>query len=303
MGNRRVPQLRKANVLAVDDYPANIVALEAVIGSDFNLISATSGAEAIEMVKTRSDIDVILMDIQMPEMDGYETASEIKKIKAAEEIPIIFITAVYREDPFIKKGYQAGGVDYFSKPFDPEILKLKLSIYASVRQKTEILKEREKHLKETEELLSTGRKLATMLEGLPVGVLISDTEGRICQINNQVSRICDASAVTRTDSYREMLGWWDSTGKVIVDENAPLHRALGFGETSHNKRIQISCANREPKDVLCSASPLLGLDGHIVGAVVVLQDVSESSKIEKDLEARITRLVSVGVEIEESIQH
>lgn len=292
---------RKPNVLAVDDYPSNLVALEAVLGEDFNMVSASSGAEAIAIVQSRKDIDVILMDIQMPGMDGYQTAAEIKKVQGAEDIPIIFITAVYKEDPFIRKGYESGGIDYFSKPFDPEILKMKLSIYSAVRLRTELMKEWEKDLRETEELLRAGKKLSSLLEALPVGVLISDVEGRICQINDQVSKICNVSAVTHTDSFREMLGWWDQMGKVIVDENAPLHKALRKGEASHSEKIRITCQDGLPKDILCSASPLYALDQHIVGAVVVLQDISESEKIGQDLEDRITRLVSVGVEIEESI--
>jgi CheY-like chemotaxis protein len=292
------PKLQKPNVLAVDDYEANLVALEAVLGSEYNLILANSGDEALSVLITRSDIDVILMDVQMPQKDGFEVASEIKKIRGAEEIPIIFITAIYKEDPFVKKGYAAGGVDYFSKPFDPDILKLKVGIYASFRQKAMVAKERERNLKDTEELLSAGRKLSAVLEGLHVGVLISDVEGRICQINEQVSQICQSSNVAHTDSYREMLGWWDTSGRMLKDKNAPLRRALQNGESSHSETIELFCGE-DSRKVLCSASPLLGLDGHIVGAVIVLQDITESKKIEEALEERITRLVSAGIEIEE----
>jgi PAS domain S-box-containing protein len=300
---KRDPKIRKPNVLAVDDYPANLVALQAVLSDDYNLVFANSAAEAISTILARRDIDVILMDIQMPEMDGFEAAAEIKKINGAEDIPIIFITAIYKEDPFIKKGYAVGGIDYFSKPFDPEILKLKIDVYAAFRQKAEVLKERERQIKETEELLSVGRKLSEILEGLPCGVLISDVDGRICQTNALVSQICGSTSEDDAESYSEMLGWWDTNGKVIKGKNAPLHRALHSGEITHSEIIQLTCKDGASRRVLCSASPLNGLDGHIVGAVVVLQDVTESKKIEEDLEKRITRLVSIGVEIEESIHH
>ncbi|MES3037295.1 MAG: response regulator [Bdellovibrionota bacterium] len=290
----------KPNILAVDDYGANLVALQAVLGNDYNLILANSGTEAISILLTRTDFDVILMDIQMPEMDGYETATEIKKITAVQDIPIIFITAVYKEDPFVKKGYEVGGVDYFSKPFDPDILKLKIAVYSSFRQKADILKARERQIRDTEELLRTGRKLSSALESLPVGVLISDVEGRICQINEQVAHICNSTKLTDTNSYGEMLGWWDHEGKIIKDTNVPLHKAIHEGISTHSATIEISCADKTSKQVLCSASPLLGLDGHIVGAVVVLQDVTGTKKIEEDLENRITKLVSLGVKLEES---
>jgi response regulator RpfG family c-di-GMP phosphodiesterase len=116
---------KKANVLAVDDYQPNLVALEVALSANCKIIEASSGQHAIEILKSRQDIDVILMDVQMPDMDGYETASRIKSMPGCEDIPIIFITAVYKEEPYIRKGYEAGGIDYFSKPFDPEILKMK----------------------------------------------------------------------------------------------------------------------------------------------------------------------------------
>ena len=236
----------------------------------------------------------------MPGMDGFEAASKIRKLESAKEIPIIFITAVYKEEPFVKRGYQAGGIDYFSKPFDPDILKLKLKVYSSFRHTDKVIKEREKQMQETEELLRVGRKLSGILEGLPVGVLISDVEGRICQINEQVARICNHHQPSNSDSYGEMLGWWDQDGHMIAS-SGPLSKALHQGQVSHSESIEISCKSGAKKKILCSASPLLGLDGHIVGAVVVLQDITESMKIESELEERITRVVATGVELEESM--
>ncbi|MGE0529193.1 MAG: response regulator [Bdellovibrionales bacterium] len=292
--------MRKPKILAVDDQPANLIALEAVLSREYELVLAHSGAEAVSIAKVRKDIAVILMDLQMPEMDGFEAAQKIKQIEGCEEIPIIFITAIYKEEPFVRRGYQVGGVDYFSKPFDPEILRMKVGIYAAFRERSEVLKERERQLRETEELLRAGRKLASVLEDLPVGVLIADIDGRICQTNQVMSRICRAIEPSSVDSYGEVLGWWDSKGRLIRDENTPLAQALHLGKVSHNQIMQIHCSDGDPTTVLCSASPLHGMDGNIVGAVVVIQDVTESKKIENDLEEKITRFVSLGIELEQS---
>jgi CheY-like chemotaxis protein len=289
-------------VLAVDDTPANLVALEAVLQRDFELLFASSGQDAISVLKKRGDIDVILMDLQMPEMDGFEAARRIKEIEGCEDIPIVFITAVFREDPFVKRGYEAGGVDYFAKPFDPDLLRLKMSIYASFRQKAAILKERERQIRETEELLSAGRKLSALLESLPVGVLIADTQGRICQINDEVSRICKASALIEKDAYGDILSWWDSSGQMFKGSQGPLARALRSGASSFHDSLQIECLDGSAKTILSSTSPLFGLDGNVVGAVVVIQDVTEQQRMGAELEDRITRLVSTGVEIEQSIE-
>ena len=291
---------RKIEVLAVDDQEPNLIALEAVLNHDCRLTFARSGAEAVELIQRRSDFDIILMDLQMPDMDGFEAASHIKKLENGREVPIIFITAVYKEDPFIRKGYAAGAVDYFSKPFDPEILKLKVGIYASFRQKSAMLKERELQIHESEELLLAGRKLSSILESLPVGVIIADVDGRIGQINEEVARIFKSQEQIARDSYGEIIGWWDADGKMIKDRRGPLARAIYEGESSHNELVPIRCADGSSTTVLCSASPLRALDGHIVGAVVVMQDMTETRRIQQDLESRITRLVSIGYELQES---
>jgi PAS domain-containing protein len=221
-------------------------------------------------------------------------------VEAWKDIPLIFITAVFREDPHIKRGYDVGAMDYFSKPFDPGILKRKIAVYASFRMKSDVLRERERHIRESEELLRVGRKLSAVLESLPVGVLISDADGVIGQITNEVSRILRAAEPADMDVYGRIIGWWDQSGRKLKDENGPLARAVRRGETSHSERLQIRCVDGTEKTILASASPLHRLDGRIAGAVVLIQDVTETVKIEEDLQDRVARLVRAGVELEES---
>jgi PAS domain-containing protein len=164
-----------------------------------------------------------------------------------------------------------------------------------------VLKERERQIQETEELLQTGRKLSGLLETLPVGVLIADVEGRICQSNEEVARICKSSELINNDEYGQMLGWWDSSGKLLKNGGGPLSHALREQQTSTGT-LMVRCVDATTKAVLTSASPLFALDGHLVGAVIVLQDVSEPKRIEAELRDRITRLVELGVELEQSIR-
>lgn len=298
------PQLgRRANVLIVDDRPANQLALAAVLEADYDVVLAPSGEDAINLLKARTDIDVILMDVQMPGMDGFEAAAAIKKMPTCSDIPIIFVTAVYKEDPHVKRGYEAGGIDYFGKPFDPDILRMKIAIYSSYRMKSDLLRQRERHIRESEELIRVGRKLSSVLESLPVGVMIADVEGRICQITEEVSRILRSAQPDDSDAYDNILGWWDANGKVLKDEQGPLSRALRRGERSHSEAIRIQCLDGSVKTILASASPLRRLDGDIVGAVVLLQDITESRKIEEALEERVTKLVALGVQLEERAVH
>ena len=292
---------RKPIVLAVDDISANLLSLEAVLGDDCELVRAESGARAIQILGQRNDVDVILMDVHMPDMDGFETAARIKKLHDCQDIPIIFITALYKEDAYVRQGYQAGGIDYFGKPFDPDILRLKISVYASFRQKANLLKERETHIRESEELLSVGRKLSSVLESLPVGVLITDVDGRICQMTEEVSRILKSVDTANSDVHGEILGWWNA-GHMVQHRLGSLTGAIREGKSSHSEPIQVLCFDGTRKTILVSTSPLRGLDREIVGAVLLIQDHTETKKIEEDLEHRVTRLIGLGVELEQSVR-
>jgi PAS domain S-box-containing protein len=291
--------VRKPRVLIVDDNATNHLAMAAVLEDGHELLFADSGQAAIDTIGQRADIDVVLMDVHMPEMDGFEAAKRIKQLKDRAGLPIIFVTAVYRDDPFVKRGYEAGGIDYFSKPFDPEILKMKIAAYSSFRMQADLLRERELHLRESEELLRVGRKLSSLLESLPVGVLIADVDGRVCQTTDAVARILGADAAA-SDAYAAMLGWWDSAGQMIRAQGGPLARALRAGETTHSEPLLVRCFDGTTKTILASASPLHGAGGQRVGAVVLIRDLTESRKIEEDLAARVTRLIGLGVELEET---
>jgi PAS domain S-box-containing protein len=291
----------KPTILLVDDKYANLLALEGLLGPEYETLSATSGEAALLMLRNNPHIDVVLLDLQMPGMDGFQTAAAIKKIDSLKDIPIVFITAVYHDDPDVKRGYQSGGVDYFGKPFDPDILKMKLRIYANFRSRENFLRQRERHLRESEELLRVGQKLSSVLESLPVGVLIADLEGRICQVTDEVSRILGTAEATATDAYGAIMGWWDHAGRLLKEHDGPLARALRDGTPSHSVPIEIRRLDGKLQRVWVSASPLRGLDNRLVGAVVLLQDLTEPHRIEEALEDRVTRLIGLGMEIEESV--
>ena len=113
----------RTNILLVDDKPQNLLALEAILEPlGQNLVRAYSGEEALKHL-LKSDFAVILLDVQMPGLDGFETAALIKDREKSRHIPIIFLTAISKEEHFVFKGYTVGAVDYISKPFDPDILR------------------------------------------------------------------------------------------------------------------------------------------------------------------------------------
>ena len=122
----------RARILLVDDRPENLLALEAILGSlDQELVRAGSGEEALrELLK--ADFALILLDAQMPGMDGFETAARIKRRARTRDVPIIFLTAVDKDTNSSYRGYAAGGADYIAKPFDPWILRAKVQVFVDL---------------------------------------------------------------------------------------------------------------------------------------------------------------------------
>ncbi|HEY9805728.1 MAG TPA: response regulator, partial [Candidatus Obscuribacterales bacterium] len=119
----------KVNVLLVDDYPENLLALEAILENlGQNLVRASSGEEALRCLLDQ-DFAVILLDVQMPGIDGFETATLIRERSRSQHTPIIFMTAFSSSDSLVFKGYSLGAVDYLLKPVKPEILTSKVAVF------------------------------------------------------------------------------------------------------------------------------------------------------------------------------
>ena len=122
----------RARILLVDDRPENLLALEAILTSlDQTLVRAGSGEEALRAL-LKDDYALILLDAQMPGMDGFETAARIKRRSRTKDVPIIFLTAADNEQRNSYRGYAAGGADYLAKPFDPWILRAKVQVFVDL---------------------------------------------------------------------------------------------------------------------------------------------------------------------------
>ncbi|HSA51611.1 MAG TPA: response regulator [Yinghuangia sp.] len=131
----------KAKILLVDDRQENLLALEAILSAlDQTLVRAHSGEEALKALLT-DEFAVILLDVQMPGMDGFETAAHIKRREKTRDIPIIFLTAINHGPHHTFRGYAAGAVDYISKPFDPWVLRAKVAVFVDLYKKNCQLRE------------------------------------------------------------------------------------------------------------------------------------------------------------------
>lgn len=186
------------NILLVDDHPDNLLALEAVLGDmNYNLVKCMSGEEALRYL-LKDDFAVIVLDVQMPGMDGFETAKLIKARERTKEIPIMFITATSKETEHFHTGYAAGAIDYMTKPFVPQILRTKIegfvNMYISNKKlqlQTELLQQKTRELeKMNKELLRTAYQLtkteaqARVIRETSIDTMITfDEEGRIMTVN------------------------------------------------------------------------------------------------------------------------
>jgi sigma-B regulation protein RsbU (phosphoserine phosphatase) len=123
----------KKLVLVVDDAPANLQVVRSILKHDFKIRIATSGTKALELVKIKPYPDLILLDVMMPEMDGYEVCGILKSIPEARDIPVIFLTAKTETDDETK-GFEVGAVDYIHKPFSPAVVKARVHTHLVLRE-------------------------------------------------------------------------------------------------------------------------------------------------------------------------
>ncbi|WP_406360584.1 response regulator [Streptomyces sp. NBC_00715] len=125
----------RASILLVDDMEDNLIALEAVLGSlNEPLVRARSGEEAMKAL-LRQRFAVVLLDIRMPGMDGFETAANIKRLDQTKDVPIIFLTGTDADAGYAFRGYATGAADYLTKPFDPWVLRAKVTVFLDLHRK------------------------------------------------------------------------------------------------------------------------------------------------------------------------
>ncbi|WP_069767377.1 MULTISPECIES: two-component system response regulator [unclassified Streptomyces] len=204
--------VQKAKILLVDDRPENLLALEAILSAlDQTLVRASSGEEALKALLT-DDFAVILLDVQMPGMDGFETAAHIKRRERTRDIPIIFLTAINHGPHHTFRGYAAGAVDYISKPFDPWVLRAKVSVFVELYMKNCQLREQAALLRLQ---LEGGGKAAAGGDVKEPAGLLAELSARLAAVEEQAEALskqlddesADAAAVaTAAHLERKLTG-------------------------------------------------------------------------------------------------
>jgi PAS domain S-box-containing protein len=262
--------MKSTAVLLVDDQPENLLALEAVLKPlGLNTVRAASGDEALRRLLDE-DFAAILLDVQMPEMDGFETAQYIKQRERTQHIPIIFLTAIDKERQQVFRGYSVGAVDYLFKPFDPDVLRSKVQIFVDLYEKNAALKESEERFR-------------TAFANAPIGIGLVDIDGHWLEVNGSLSSLLGHPPA-------------DLVGRMPWELSHPDDRAAerkGFQEMVRGKTRSYAAEKRlMHRDgsivyVLLSVSLAHDADGEPRGGIWQVVDITQRRRAEIERSERM----------------
>ncbi len=180
-------------LLIVDDHAHNLFTLRTLIAAHMNVavLEATSGQEAIDLTHRHPDIDLIILDVQMPEMDGFQTASMLKLRKRTRDIPIIFLTAAFKSEEFQRRGFAVGAVDYLLKPIEDNLLINKISTYFRLIEKERGLNRvlEQRVAERTAELAEARQYLENIITHMGEALLVLEPSGAIKMTNPKACRM------------------------------------------------------------------------------------------------------------------
>ncbi|WP_296703627.1 response regulator [Thiocapsa sp. UBA6158] len=275
-------------LLIVDDHAHNLFTLRTLIESemDVEVLEATSGQDAIDLTHRHPDIDLIILDVQMPEMDGFETASMLKLRKRTRDIPIIFLTAAFKSEEFQQRGFAVGAVDYLLKPIDDNLLINKISTYFRLIEKErELNRTLEQTVAErTSELAEARQYLENIITHMGEALLVLDPSGTIKHTNPAAWKMLGY----RGDDLRGM-----SIGDVFEEEgDAEAGAFMGTWlealiRTGALSRIEARFIARDGRRVpiLFSRTAVKDTEGRISDIICIAKDMTGYVRVEENRNA------------------
>jgi PAS domain S-box-containing protein len=304
------PAHRDVDVLLVDDRQENLLALEAILDPlGLHLIRATSGEDALREV-LRRDLAVILLDVQMPGMNGFETAKVIKSRERSRHVPIIFLTAISKEEQYVFEGYSVGAVDYLSKPFHPDVLRSKVSVFVELHEKSRQLREQEQRLRIHERreielqhrvvLSESEARMAEVVESAIDAIIMFDESQRVTLFNAAAERVFGFSA---SEAVGQEIGIFFPTEyrSDFIDRvcaMAPVARP-GRAHTHVTPRVESALgvrASGETFPIECSVSCLELAEGKVY--TIIARDITERVRAENELRSQARTLASTMAELQ-----
>ncbi len=273
-------------VVAVDDRPQNLIALEAILDSpNFELVLMNSGQKALEyMKKSAESVAVILLDVQMPGMDGFQTLKSLRQIPAASDTPVIFLTAIDASDAHVDLAYKVGAVDFLFKPFQPSILSSKVGYFVQFynsRKQVEALQAERITAAAAETLCQSRDQLNIILDGVTDGIVVMGRNQRFIYANEagaQLSGFANLEELLRFP-IQEILNRVDifsEDGKAFLEENLPSQRAFAGSDKLREEMMLLVDKKTGLKTwTLVSAKPVFDKNGEIEMVINFLRDFTE----------------------------
>ncbi|HLK22234.1 MAG TPA: ATP-binding protein [Bryobacteraceae bacterium] len=253
------PVSGRVKILLVDDTPENLISLEAALDAlGQELVLANSGTEALRYLLD-DDFAAILLDVKMPEMDGFQTAELIRSRKRSRDVPILFLTG-YKSDEHLFRGYDLGAVDFLFKPIVPEILRSKVSVFVELSRNTALLRQQAEVLRKAEQ------KFRSLLEAAPDAMIISSADGIISLVNSEAEVMFGYSREELIGHNIRMLVQ-DWAGHLAADAPAGL---------SSQEELWARRKNRHPFPVEISLSPLQTEEGLLLTSAI--RDITERKR-------------------------
>lgn len=274
-------------LLIVDDHSHNLFTLRTLIAQhmDVAILEANSGQGAIDVTLQQPDIDLIILDVQMPEMDGFQTASLLKLRKRTRDIPIIFLTAAFKSEEFQHRGYAVGAVDYLLKPIEDNQLINKISTYFRLIEKERSLNRvlEQKVAERTAELAQAKQYVDNIIAYMGEALLVLNPEGEIKMVNPTACRMLDYSE-------EDLLGM--SIGDVFEEEGDEQAGAfLGIWlealiRTGALSKIEARFIAKDGRRVpiLFSRTAVKDLGGHITDIICIAKDMTGYVRIDEEAE-------------------
>src|SRR5438067_1901991 len=282
----------RARILMVDDHPPNLLALEAILAPlGEQIVRASSGEDALRKLLD-GDFACILLDVQMPGLDGIETASLIKKRERNKSTPIIFLTAIAKDPSFIFRGYSQGAVDYLLKPFDPEILRTKVSVFVDLWRRGELVK-RQAAMLRAQELREMERRSEVRFHGLtdsmPQCVWAAGRDGEIHYCNRVWREFAGPSAGI------------SFFGGIPEDELPAVRAAWAAairGGRGLEREQRLRRHDGELRWHLCRVVPERDEHGAIVGWIATATDIDHQKRVEEAHAALLLREQEARAQLE-----
>jgi PAS domain S-box-containing protein len=280
---------QRVEILLVDDREENLIALEAMLADEnYTIVKANSGKDALKELMHGHDFAIILMDVQMPVMDGFETAALIREREKLKHVPIIFLTADTSNQEDVFRGYKTGAVDYMVKPVSPEILKAKVAVFVDLYKKThELIVQGEGMRMLNEKLQQQSEYVRSLIEATLDPLITINSDGKITDMNEALTRITGLprEQITGTDFFNYFTK--PNIAKEVYEE---------VFETGSIKDYQLTIRHTSGKltDVLFNGSVYTDEKGNVLGVVVVAREKMLSKYSRSLIEASLDPLITIN---------